>query len=293
MAGADPGGRTDEDLASSNPTDGTEQSAGGDATDPSPGEATETRGDANRAVRGRGAERPAVDGFKRVAPDDPGMEKTPSGTSVGVDDPYAHVDRCDHCTDEGRCRFAVEQGDRDPEFADARSRDGFQCPVVSEAPSASTERTGPEATREHGRLDEEGLTGPWDWADCPHFRCRNRDRECARCGLEEVRLAHDDERPLLEEHHLSYADAVASETGEGDDRAGDSSDTGDGPTHEITVYLCRWCHAKIHDSWARIDDDVNPDPEAIAEREGRRSREQEELGFQSAAERYERGDGTE
>jgi len=191
------------------------------------------------------------------------MEKTPSGTSVGVDDPYTHVDRCDHCTDEGRCRFAVEQGERDPEFADARSREDFRCPVV-------------------GGLDEEGLTGPWEWADCPHFRCRDHDRECARCGLEERRNAHDDDRPLLEEHHLSYADTDDNETGESDE-----------PSHEITVYLCRWCHAKIHDSWARITDDTNPDPEAIAEREGRRSREQEELGFQSAAERYDRDDETE
>jgi len=185
------------------------------------------------------------------------MEKTPSGTSVGVDDPYEHVDRCDHCTDDGRCRFAVEQGDRDPEFADARSREDFRCPVV-------------------GTLDEEGLTGPWEWADCPHFRSRDHDRECARCGLEEQRLAHDDERPLLEEHHLSYADR----TGRGDS----------GPGHEITVYLCRWCHATVHDSWGRIDDDVTPDPEAIAERERRRSREQDELGFASAAERFERDD---
>ncbi|QLH81783.1 DUF7097 family protein [Halosimplex pelagicum] len=186
------------------------------------------------------------------------MEKTPSGTSVGVEDPYAHVDRCNHCTDEGRCRFAVEQGERDPEFADARSREEFRCPVV-------------------GALDEEGLTGPWEWADCPHFRCRNRDRACERCGLEERRMAHDDERPLLEEHHLSYADRSAAD-GDGDD-----------PSHEITVFLCRWCHAKVHDSWASVDDDANPDPEAIAEREGRRSREQSELGFQSAAERFDTG----
>ncbi|MDG5778825.1 hypothetical protein VB773_17945 [Haloarculaceae archaeon H-GB2-1] len=178
------------------------------------------------------------------------MEKTPAGTSVGVDDPYAHVDRCDHCTDEGRCRFAVEQGQRDPAFADARSAEEFRCPVVGEA-------------------DEAGLTGPWEWRDCPHFRARNRDRECERCGLPERRMAHSDERPLLEEHHLSYRDGSDREL-----------------SHEITVYLCRWCHAKVHDSWARIDDDVNPDPEAIAEREGRRSREQEELGFQSAAERF-------
>ncbi|WP_424019837.1 DUF7097 family protein [Halorientalis pallida] len=192
------------------------------------------------------------------------MEKTPTGTTVGVDDPYAHVDRCDHLTDAGKCRFAVEQGDRDPAFADARSAEAFQCPVA-------------------GDLDEEGLTGPWEWADCPHFRCRDhgrRDkggatasRECARCGLEARRLAHSDERPLLEEHHLSYAD---------------SAETDGDPSHEITVVLCRWCHSKVHDSWARIDDDVNPDAEAIAEAESRRAREQDELDFSSAAERFDR-----
>jgi len=204
------------------------------------------------------------------------MEKTPSGTSVGVDDPYAHVDRCDHCTDEGRCRFAVERGDEDPAFADARSADDFRCPVVCEVRSTSEDRAGSDATREV-RPDEEGLTGPWEWADCPHFRRRNRDRECERCGLEERRMAHDDERPLLEEHHLSYADGSGGGSGEA--------------SHEITVFLCRWCHAKIHDSWARIDDDASPDPEAIAEREGRRSREQSELAFESAAERFERDEG--
>jgi len=85
-------------------------------------------------------------------------------------------------------------------------------------------------------------------------------------------MAHTDERPLLEEHHLSYSEG--SEQGEGD------------PTHEITVFLCRWCHAKVHNSWARVTDDVNPDPEAVAEQEGRKSRELDEMGFQSAAERF-------
>jgi hypothetical protein len=181
------------------------------------------------------------------------MEKTDAGTSVGVHDPYAHVDRCDHLTDEGRCRFAVEQGDRDPEFARARREEDYQCPVA-------------------GETDEEGLTGPWDWVDCEHFRCRTHDRACVRCGLDEVRMAHDDERPLLEEHHLSYASGSTAGDGE--------------PGHEITVYLCRWCHAKVHDSWASLDDDVGPDPEAIAAREERRSKEIEELSFESAAERF-------
>ena len=187
------------------------------------------------------------------------MEKTPEGTPVGVDDPYAHVDRCDHLTDEGRCRFAVEQGERDPEFADARSAEAFRCPVA-------------------GDPDTGDADGPWTWADCPHFRCRDRgqrdagvgaDRECIRCGLDERRMAHSEERPLLEEHHLSYREASGEEL-----------------SHEITVFLCRWCHAKVHGSWARVDDDVAPDPEAIAEREARRAREQDELGFESAADRY-------
>jgi hypothetical protein len=181
------------------------------------------------------------------------MEKTDAGTSVGVDDPYEHADRCDHLTDEGRCRFAVEQGDRDPQFARRLREQDYQCPVA-------------------GEQREEGLTGPWDWEDCPQFRCRNRDRACVRCGLEEERMAHDDERPLLEEHHLSYRDGSAHGTG--------------ATAHEITVYLCRWCHAKVHDSWARIDDDVNPDPEAIARQEQRRARQQDELDFDSAATRY-------
>jgi len=181
------------------------------------------------------------------------MEKTDAGTTVGVRDPYAHVERCDHLTDEGRCRFALEDGDRDLAFARERRSEDYRCPVA-------------------GDPDDHGLTGPWDWADCPHFRARRRDHECVRCGLDEVRLAHDDERPLLEEHHLSYT--AGSEEGEGD------------PGHEITVSLCRWCHARVHKSWASLVDDVGPDPEAIAAREERRSRERSELDFRSAADRY-------
>jgi len=115
------------------------------------------------------------------------MKKTDAGTTVGVEDPYAYVDRCDHCTDEGRCRFAVERGEVDPGFADELSAADFRCPVV-------------------GDQGEPGLAGPWDWQDCPHMRARDRERKCARCGLEERRFAHTDDRPLLEEHHLSYAD---------------------------------------------------------------------------------------
>jgi hypothetical protein len=175
------------------------------------------------------------------------METTPSGTSVGVDNPYEYTERCDHLTDDGRCRFAVEQRDRDPEFARERACDDLRCPVGME---------------EH----------EWDWCDCPHFRARNRSQECVRCGIEEIRMAHTDERPLLETHHLSYSDE-------------DENENEEELSHEITVTLCRWCHAKVHNSWARIADDASPDPEAIAARENRRAREQDELGFQSAAER--------
>ncbi|MFB6311739.1 MAG: hypothetical protein ABEH64_11245 [Salinirussus sp.] len=180
------------------------------------------------------------------------MRKTDAGTSVGVDDPYDAVDRCDYLTDEGRCRFAIHHADRDHEFHHARRQDEFRCPVA-------------------GEPDDPGLDGPWTWADCQHFRSRTTGHECVRCGLEEIRLAHDDSRPLLEEHHLSYAT---------------DSDAGAGtPSHEITVTLCRWCHAKVHDSWASLADDVNPDPEAIAAREERRAAEQAELGFETAADR--------
>jgi hypothetical protein len=189
--------------------------------------------------------------------------KTPRGTSVGVDDPYAFVERCDHLTDDGRCRFAVEQGDRDPEFARERHADDLRCPAAEyEARRASERQAGSETTPEEGE---------WEWSDCPHFRSRQRNRECMRCGLEERRVPGE-ARPLLEEHHLSYRGQPEANM-----------------EHEITVYLCRWCHAKVHGSWARVDDDVNPDAEALAAAEERRSRELEETAFSTAAERYDRG----
>jgi hypothetical protein len=167
------------------------------------------------------------------------MEKTPTGTSVGVDDPYEVAGPCDHLTDDGRCRLALTQAGTNPEFAAERRAADYACLV--------------------GERDCE-------WRECPHYRWTPRSRECERCGLAEVRLAHESARPLLEEHHLSYGDRETS--------------------HEITVHLCRWCHAKVHNSFARIDDDASPDPEAVAAREERRSKEQSELGFQSAAERF-------
>ena len=188
------------------------------------------------------------------------MEHTPDGTPVGVDDPYAAAGACDHLTDDGRCRFALERAGDDPTFAAERREDGYACHVGAEGA----------------------------WRACPHYRWTTDGRECRRCGLSEVRLAHDDARPLVEEHHLSYGRAHSEHGHSEGESANDSSETGDtdaGP-HEITVGLCRWCHTKVHRSFARIDDDASPDPEAIAEREGRRSREQDELAFESAAERY-------
>ncbi|WP_128478561.1 DUF7097 family protein [Halorussus pelagicus] len=201
------------------------------------------------------------------------MKETPTGTPVGVDDPYDHAGRCDHLTDEGKCRFAFDHPEQDPEFARERRREDLRCPAADPDGEASC------ASKKSGGT----ASGDWDWASCPHYRCRKRDRKCVRCGLEERRMAHSDERPLLEEHHLSYPGERGSQS-----NPTPSDDAGEGETlgHEITVYLCRWCHAKVHKSWARIDDDANPDPEAIAETEDRRSREQSETGFESAAERF-------
>ncbi|OYR38803.1 hypothetical protein DJ82_10140 [Halorubrum sp. Ib24] len=183
------------------------------------------------------------------------MERTPDGTPVGVDDPYAVAGVCDHLTDDGRCRFALTRAGDDPAFAAARRADGYACHV------------GPDGA----------------WRRCPHYRSTTDGRECHRCGLEEVRIAHDDERPLVEEHHLSYGSAGGGEAGNGN---ADGDEEGEAGPHEITVALCRWCHTKVHKSFARIDDDASPDPEAIAERESRNGRQQEELSFGTAAERF-------
>jgi ribosomal protein L40E len=173
------------------------------------------------------------------------MERTPEGTSVGVDDPYEVAGPCDHLTNDGRCRFALDRAGHDPEFAANRRHADYACVAAAEGT---------------------------EWRDCPHYRSTTSGETCRRCGLEEVRLAHEAARPLLEEHHLSYHDR--------------------GTSHEITVTLCRWCHAKVHNSFARIDDDASPDPEAVAAREERRSKEQAELGFESARERYGSGSTT-
>ena len=180
------------------------------------------------------------------------MEETPEGTPVGVDDPYTVAGACDHLTGDGRCRYALNHAGGDAEFAAERRADGYAC-VVADTEAAATDGADP------------------DWSRCPHYRSTTDAKACARCGLEEVRIAHDpDVRPLIEEHHLSYGDAE-----------GDASET----AHEITVALCRWCHTKVHRSFARIDDDVEPDPEAFAAREERRAKEQAELDFATARER--------
>jgi hypothetical protein len=187
------------------------------------------------------------------------VERTPDGTPVGVDDPYAVAGVCDHLTDDGRCRFALTRAGDDREFAAERRSDGYDCHV--------------------------GADGAW--RACPHYRSTTDGRECYRCGLAEVRLAHDDARPLVEEHHLSYGDADSSGDSPSDGNASDSDDAG---PHEITVALCRWCHTKVHKSFARIDDDASPDPEAIAARESRRGKEQSESAFETASERFDRGE---
>ena len=193
------------------------------------------------------------------------MERTPEGTPVGVDDPYAVAGVCDHLTDDGRCRFALDRAGDDPEFTAARRADGYACHV--------------------------GADG--NWRACPHYRSTTDGRECARCGLEEVRLAGEDARPLVEEHHLSYGNAGSDTetTSRGSTTTGDAEDDTipDAGPHEITVSLCRWCHTKVHRSFARIDDDASPDPEAIATREGRRTKEQAESAFETARERYDEG----
>ena len=194
------------------------------------------------------------------------MERTPEGTPVGVDDPYAVAGICDHLTDDGRCRFALDRAGDDPEFTAARRADGYACHV--------------------------GADGTW--RACPHYRSTTDGRECARCGLEEVRLAGEDARPLVEEHHLSYGDAGDRDREatrrDAETTGGSEEDTpSDAGPHEITVALCRWCHTKVHRSFARIDDDASPDPEAIAAREGRRTKEQAESAFETARERYDEG----
>ena len=130
------------------------------------------------------------------------MEETSSGTPVGVDDPYDHAGRCDHLTDDGRCRLALDAASDRPgpsvpaSFVAARRAEEFACVAADGA-----------------------------FRDCDHYRSTTDGRECLRCGLAALPVAdrRDDRRPLVEEHHLVYPDG---ETG-----------------HEVTVGLCRWCHA--------------------------------------------------
>ena len=165
------------------------------------------------------------------------MKRTPRGTPVGVDDPLDVVDRCDWVTQDGRCRLALERPDVNHRFVTERRLDEYRCPFIED------ERT---------------------WTDCEEFTSRDHGRRCARCGLEERPIAHDDSaRALLERHHLSYAEADGT---------------------EITVVLCRWCHAKVHAGTARVDDPAEPDRAALAEVE-RRARLERAESFTTAADR--------
>jgi len=248
------------------------------------------------SIRATGADRRAtvtsLDDDRRKTdfpPDRSGsMEKTPSGTSVGVTDPYAFAGRCDHVTSDGRCRFAFDHAASDPTFARERRREEYRCPVVENGPSHSSSVVGDATGPDHGDRDS---SEAWTWRDCSHYRSRTRGHECVRCGLEERRIVGS-ERPLLDEHHLSYADSSSpvdeSRPEERINGSGTEAEARSEPSHEITVSLCRWCHAKVHDSWARIDDDASPATEAIAAREGRLTREHTESAFETAAKRRSR-----
>lgn len=102
------------------------------------------------------------------------------------------------------------------------------------------------------------------WADCVGFASRDHGRRCVRCGLEDRPISHAEAgRSLLEDHHVAYPEA-------------------DGV--EVTVVLCRWCHAKVHAGDAVVDESAEPDPAAIEELERRRRLERAE-SFVTAAER--------
>jgi len=149
--------------------------------------------------------------------------------------------------------------------------DRGQCRFAREQPH-SDPAFARERARDSFRCPVADPDGDWtEWADCLHYRFHSREDECLRCGLTERLNAHTDARPLLERHHLSY-------------------DTDQEPSHELTVTVCRWCHAAVHSSWARLTDDVEPDPAAIAASEGRRSEELEECSFETASERVERSE---
>ncbi|QZA87488.1 hypothetical protein K0C01_06575 [Salinarchaeum sp. IM2453] len=159
--------------------------------------------------------------------------------SVGTDSPYTYVERCDHVTDDGKCRFAFEEFESDPTFAKRLRDDGYRCPAVD--PSSS-----------------------WTWKDCPNLQSTTSSQECVRCGISERRDGYHGDHPIIEEHHLLYP----QESG-----------------HEVTVAVCRWCHAKIHQSGKSLADDADPASEALALRDDRLDQESEELSFETAAKR--------
>ena len=172
------------------------------------------------------------------------MKMTPKGTPVGVEDPYAYVDKCDHLTGEGFCRLALQNSNVEETFQMELEGRRYNCPVVEDK---------------------------WGWENCPYFRFRSMENRCSRCGLEEKINAHDSSRPLLERHHLSYRKAAM-----GKGRV----------SHEITVMLCRWCHAKVHKLGAIISENAAPDRKALELLWKRKNAEMKETKFESAKERY-------
>lgn len=214
------------------------------------------------------------------------MYTTPDGTPVGVDDPYEHADTCDHLTDDGRCRLALSQNIDNPEFIAERRDDDYACLAHS---YDGGNRTTPAESDSVSSIPVSAFR------ECTQYQSTTDNRACVRCGLENVRIAHDtDTQSLLEEHHLSYGsdtadNSVISDIDETSNESIEKSAQNDTEAkivcnHEITVAVCRWCHSKIHQSFARLDDDASPDPEAFAAREQRRAREKQELGFSPANE---------
>ncbi|MEF8801272.1 MAG: hypothetical protein V5A56_09605, partial [Halolamina sp.] len=132
------------------------------------------------------------------------MEETPEGTPVGVDDPYDVAGRCDHLTSDGRCRYALDHAGTDSRFAAERRAAGYDCVVSEESADPTVD------------VDPDDIA----WAACPHYRWTTDTKECVRCGLEEVRMAHESSRPLVEEHHLSYRGAGADRPADDEGAAG-------------------------------------------------------------------------
>lgn len=138
-----------------------------------------------------------------------------------------------------------------------------RCRLVLERPAAHPQLTS-EVRADDYRCP---FAGDETWTACPGFTSRDGGRRCVRCDLEDRPHAHDpDARSLLEEHHVAYPDTDGT---------------------EVTVSLCRWCHAKVHAGTARVTDDAEPDEAALAELTRRLQAEHAE-SFAPASERRDR-----